>query len=209
MLHSVPIVCRGFKVTAAGTFKIALLNELLENPESTSLNQPPTYFPYPPILPLVKASQNCKGQNWAKLKKPFIFLLFWCVYSITVFYFFYTVFVFSLKIIELNIKGLRVKTGSPNPIPPALVCLMHSFNHLWPHYQWYGKLCFFVILKADEIHILFLLFLFLYKEYNIQYAIQYIQYAIHTGITLSTTSPPAPPTFLELTSPMAPYYALY
>ena len=26
---------------------------------------------------------------------------------------------------ELNMKGLRVKTGSPNPIPPALVCLLH------------------------------------------------------------------------------------
>ena len=42
------------------TFKIALLNELLENPESTSLNQPlPLPLPHTlPLMPLPKNSHN-------------------------------------------------------------------------------------------------------------------------------------------------------
>ena len=56
---------------------------------------------------------------------------------------YYSIFFFLLIVIELNMKGLRVKTGYPNPIPPAIICLMHHLITLtlqfwlWQQYQWY------------------------------------------------------------------------
>ena len=86
------------------TFKIALLNELLENPESTSLNQPlplplphtlplplplPHTLPLPlphtlPLMPLPKNSHNWKGQNTAKIKIPCNFSLLYSIPTIII-----------------------------------------------------------------------------------------------------------------------------
>ena len=102
------------------TFKIALLNELLENPESTSLNQPlPLPLPHTlPLMPLPKNSQNWKGQNTAKIKIPCNFSLLYSIPTIII-----IITIFSNK------TGASGENRVSKPYP-ACPCLPQCFIYL-------------------------------------------------------------------------------
>ena len=91
--------------------------------------------------------------------------------------------------IKLKFKGPRVKTGSPNPIPPALVCLNASFiyhnimNYNYSISDIYCSIIYMIVILKQTKYI----YLILSILWSCIIIAQYIQYIQCIFITLFTT----------------------